>query len=118
MSHVLIMDPNRSVCVLLKQALEAEGHRVSMTHTIQWRHAPDRFPKPDLVMINNADGDRSGWETYQRIKEQDGTAALMVYNLDQWSLSAAKWVIEAAHEALKSLIKPGRAPQLTGPVSA
>jgi DNA-binding response OmpR family regulator len=112
------MDPNRSVGDLLRQALEAEGHSVSMAHPTQSRNTPERFPKADLVLINNADADRSGWDTYQRIKEQDHTTALMVYNLDQWSLSAARWIVEAADEALKSRLKTGSGHRLTGPINA
>lgn len=102
MPHVFLMDPNLAVGLRLKQALEAEGHRVSISQKI---HPLEKLAEADLIMISNNHGRQSGWETYHLLKQENASVGLMVYVLDQWSLSAAKWVIEAVGEAMKSLAR-------------
>ena len=107
MPQVIILDPNLLVSRLLKQALEAEGYNVTIIHAIEWADAPVRLPKADLVMISSICGQRSGWEIYRKLKEAGCKDALLVYVMDQWNLTTAKWVIEAVDEAMKSC-KPNK----------
>jgi len=99
MPHIIILDPNLPVGLLLKQALEAEGYRVSISKEIA---CLNNFDKADLIMISNNNERQSGWEIFHRLKHKNTSAALMVYVLNQWSLAAAKWIIEAVGEVLKS----------------
>jgi CheY-like chemotaxis protein len=98
MPHVIILDPNLSVGLLLRQALEAEGYKVSISRGINILNG---FCEADLIMISNDNDRQSGWEIFHCLKQENTSAALMVYVLDQWSLAAARWVIEAVGEALK-----------------
>jgi CheY-like chemotaxis protein len=102
MPHVFVMDQNLFVGLRLKQALEAEGYRVTISQRV---HALVELDEADLVMISHNQEPESGWETFHLLKQENASAALMIYVLDQWSLAGARWIIEAAGEAMKSRAK-------------
>lgn len=77
--HILAGDDSPAILDLLREILEAEGHRVSVSTDALDLPTIKRVD-PDVVVLDHMvdDGDRSGWRLIQQIRDDPQTAALPI----------------------------------------
>jgi DNA-binding response OmpR family regulator len=101
MAVILIVDENTSVGVLLKRELKAHGHQVFAVDSVENPMFSSILALTDLIMINKACKNDSGWDIFNKLDDGHQSAAAMVYVLESWSQISVRWIIAAAQEALK-----------------
>jgi DNA-binding response OmpR family regulator len=101
MGRILILEEDFCRALLLKNALKTEGYQVVV---MDGRGNVSRIRSQeavDLILVSRFLQNDSGWEVYNRLREEDGTVPVMLYALSGASRIAINWVIKAVNEGLK-----------------
>lgn len=111
MASVLIIDDNRSKSTVLKRSLTGQRHRVRRSQDIWEAIYPRGGAAPDLVLINQAMANSTGWELFYHLKQLAPDLPAMVYVLDNDCVNAAGWICRAVDAACEvtdaSQVPPG-----------
>ncbi len=100
MAIIIILDDSRANSAFLKMRLMRHRHRVSRTALVQDVTDPPSGFLPDLVLINHAFRNDSGWEVFNYLKQIAPQIPAMVYMLEPLSTASAAWIIKAVQEAM------------------
>ena len=100
MIQVLIIEENTALGVLLKREFAAERYQVSVAPAVDMTAIGDQLLAADIVLINHACGNGSGWDIYRQIKMKYQKMTVMLYVLESWSQNSVKWIMKAVREAL------------------
>jgi DNA-binding NtrC family response regulator len=95
MAIILILDDNRATSVFLKIILTRHWHRVSRIADIKRVTSHPSGSTPELVLINHAFRNHSGWEMFNHLKRTAPHIPAMVYGLDQLNAANANWIVKA-----------------------
>jgi DNA-binding response OmpR family regulator len=109
MARVLIVEEDNYRIFVLKKALEADGHEVSVNMA---KHIPTQAHGAggaDLVLINWTLGNGKGWDVFNGLKDKDNKMALMLYALEDRNLGSVQWLRRSVREALACSQKQGQA---------
>jgi len=96
MAKIYILDDNRATSAFLKIILTRHGHRVSRREATQ----DVTKPAPDLILINHAFRNQSGWGVFNHLKRIAPHIPAMVYGLDQLNAANANWIVEAVETVI------------------
>ncbi|WP_372683529.1 hypothetical protein [Desulfosarcina sp.] len=100
MATIFILDDNRASSAFLKIILARHWHRVSrITDIKKVTNHPSDSP-PELVLINHAFRNHSGWEMFNHLKRTAPHIPAMVYGLDQLNTANADWMVKAVEAAI------------------
>lgn len=103
MARILILDNGRASSAFLKMTLTRHRHQVVRTGTLK-DTINHRFDSTsDMVLINHAFGNGSGWEAFNYLKQIAPHVPIMVYVLAQLNMSAAAWIIKAIDMVIHEL---------------
>ena len=100
MADIMILDDSRASSAFLKMTLARHRHRVNRTAVIQDVINHPSGSAPDLVLINQALRNNSGWDIFNHLKRIATHIPVMVYVLDNLSTTNAAWIVEAVQEAI------------------
>ena len=109
MASVLIIDDNRAKSAFLKISLMRERHQVRRSRDIGEAIHPSGGAVPDLVLINRATENVTGWDIFNHLKQLAPDLPAMVYVLEKNSFASVGWIckaVEAACEETDSPIAP------------
>ena len=95
MAKIIILDDNQASSAYLKIILARHWHRVSRTADIQEVTNRPSGSTPNLVMINQAFRNHSGWAMFSHLKRIAPHIPAMVYWLDQLDAENANWIVKA-----------------------
>ncbi len=95
MEKIIILDDNRASSAFLKVILTRHWHRVSRTADIQKVTNHPSGSTPELVLINQAFRNHSGWKMFNHLKRIAPHIPAMVYGLDQLNAENADWIVKA-----------------------
>ena len=70
MSHILVIDDDPTICLLLQRALEPLGHRVTVAHDGQKGLAAHKGAPADLVITDLVMPGMEGIETIRELRRQ------------------------------------------------
>lgn len=97
MASVLIIDDNRSKSAFLKIALMRHGHAVYRSQDIGNAFPPRNGRIPDLVLINHATNNSTGWELFNALKQVAPDLPAMVYVLEYNCFYSTDAICKAVH---------------------
>ena len=100
MAKIIIIDDNRASSAFLKIILTRHWHRVSRTADIQDVTNHPSNSTPDLVLINQASRNYSGWKMFNYLKRIAPQIPAMVYGLDQLNAANADWIVKAVEAVI------------------
>lgn len=100
MASILIIEDRIDLARLLKKEIEGGGHRVAINTGFGEQKGRFDTSAADLVLINYGCMEKSGWEIFNRIKEQDETQPVLLYALDTWRPAQVGFISRAVKEAL------------------
>jgi DNA-binding NtrC family response regulator len=119
MASVLIIDDNRAKAAFLKMSLVRERHQVRRSQDIREAIFPRGGATPDLVLINQAMQDFTGWELFNYLKQLAPDLPAMVYVMESNGIDATEWIcraVEAVDEKTKAPpALPGASLTMSGP---
>ena len=95
MAKIIILDDNQASAAYLKIILTRHWHRVNRTADIQEVTNHPSGSTPNLVMINQAFRNHSGWEMFNHLKRIAPHIPAMVYRLDRLNAENANWIVKA-----------------------
>ena len=99
MAKIFILDDNQATSAFLKIILTRHWHRVSRIEDIQTVTNHPLDSAPELVLINHAFRNHSGWEMFNHLKRTAPHIPAMVYGLDQLNAANADWIVKAVEAA-------------------
>jgi DNA-binding NtrC family response regulator len=95
MAKIFILDDNQATAAFLKIILTRHWHRVSRIADINGVANHPSDATPELVLINHAFENHSGWEMFNHLKQTAPHIPAMVYGLDQLNAANADWIVKA-----------------------
>jgi DNA-binding NtrC family response regulator len=95
MEKIIILDDNQASSAYLKIILTRHWYRVSRAADIQEVTNHPSGSTPNLVMINQAFRNHSGWEMFNHLKRIAPHIPAMVYLLDRYNAENADWIVKA-----------------------
>lgn len=100
MAKIIILDDNQASAAFLKIIMARHWHRVSTTARVQevTNHPSDSTP--ELVLINHAFRNHSGWKMFNDLKRIAPQIPAMVYRLDQLNAANANWIVKAVEAVI------------------
>ena len=101
MARIIILDDSMASSAFLKMTLTGHRHRVSRTAMVQDVINCPSSSTPDLVLINQAFGNNSGWKIFNRLKRISPKIPAMVYVLEPLSAVNAGWIIKAVQTVVR-----------------
>jgi DNA-binding NtrC family response regulator len=111
MATIFILDDNPATSAFLKIVLTRHWHRVSRIADIKRVTSHSSDSTPELVLINHAYRNHSGWKMFNHMKRTVPHIPAMVYGLDQLNAANADWVVKAVEAAIgETTIHPARHP--------
>lgn len=117
MAKIIILDDNQASSAFLKIILARHWHRISRTADIQkTTHLPSGCA-PDLVLINQAFRNHSGWKMFNRLKRIAPHIPAMVFGLNQLNAANADWIVKAV-EAMIGVTRTHTAGHPDSPASS
>ena len=100
MAKIIILDDDHASSAFLKIILTRHWHRVSRTADIQEVTNHPSNSTPELVLINQAFRNYSGWKMFNYLKRIAPHIPAMVYGLDQLNTANADWIVKAVEAAI------------------
>ncbi len=100
MARIIILDDNKATSAFLKMTLTHHRHRVSRTEDIQKVSNHSSGSTPELVLINQAFRNHSGWEMFNHLKRIIPHMPAMVYGLDQLNAVNVDWIVKAVETVI------------------
>ena len=100
MAKIIILDDNHASSAFLKIILTRHWHRVSRTADIQEVTNYPSNSTPELVLINQAFRNHSGWEMFNHLKLTAPHIPAMVYGIDQLNAANADWIFKAVEAVI------------------
>jgi PleD family two-component response regulator len=100
MVNIVILDDNRASSAVLKMALNRHGFSVGRATVSQDVIDPPSGLRPDLILINQAFNNHSGWEIFNRLKRTAPQMPISVYVLDSCSSLDAVWIVKAVEAVI------------------
>jgi DNA-binding NtrC family response regulator len=100
MASVLIIDDNRATSAYLKMFLMRERHHVRRGQDVRKALFPRFGAVPDLVLINQAMNNPTGWELFNHLKRLAPTLPAMVYVMESNGIKSAGWICRAVEAAV------------------
>ena len=95
MTNILIIDDNPAKAAFLKMSLVRSRHKVKQSRDIIEAVFPDHGKVPNLVLINQAMQNFTGWELYFYLKQIMPGLPVMVYVMESNCIEAAGWICKA-----------------------
>ena len=77
MSHILVIDDDSAICVLLKQGLEAQGHQVTVANDGKKALAAQKAATADLVITDLIMPGMEGIETIIEMKRRSPSVKII-----------------------------------------
>lgn len=101
MANILIIDDNKAASAFLKLYLMRQRHQVRRSEDIQ--AAIDSAPgnTPDLVLINQAHDNGSGWQHFDCLEHAAQDLPAMVYVLASQTTRNVDWIAKAVDAAIQ-----------------
>lgn len=109
MASVLIIDDNRPKSAFLKISLMGKRHQVRRSQDIREAIDPIDGRDFDVVLINQATDDCTGWELFNHLKQLAPEVPTMVYVLETNCFYSADWIcraVEAVCEESEACLPP------------
>jgi response regulator RpfG family c-di-GMP phosphodiesterase len=100
MANILIIDDNRASSALLKMSLNRHRYRVRRTSVFKDVINLPVGLFPDLILINQAINNHSGWAIFNRLKSIAPQMQVLVYVLDNHSAPNAAWIVKAVEAVI------------------
>jgi PleD family two-component response regulator len=114
MVNIVILDDNRASSAVLKMALNRHGFSVRRATVSQDVIDPPSGSRPDLILINQAINNHSGWEIFNRLKRTAPRMPISVYVLDSCSSLNAVWIVKAVEAVIgETMDNAARHPEST-----
>lgn len=101
MANLLIIDDNKAVSAFLKLYLMRQRHRVKRSADIKAAIDSTRSNTPDLVLINQAHDNGSGWKHFDCLEHAAPDLPAMVYVLASQTTLNADWIAKAVYAAIQ-----------------
>lgn len=108
MARILIIEDNHYNIFMIMRALEGDGHKVFVGPPRLSKYSIATAKGVDLTIINRFLDGNNGWEIFNRIKETDGKADVMLYVLENCDPVSLKWLRTSIREALRCKEKKGK----------
>ncbi|WP_155302196.1 response regulator [Desulfosarcina widdelii] len=104
MANVLIIDDNKTTAAILKITLSRQLHHVRRSEDIRDAIYPADSSQPDLVLINQAAKNFSGWKTFNYLKQIRPSLPAIVYVLEHPTTSGAQWICKVVDAVLSEIM--------------
>ncbi|BBO74578.1 hypothetical protein DSCW_19950 [Desulfosarcina widdelii] len=104
MANVLIIDDNTTTAAILRITLSRQLHIVGRSEDIRDAINPVDVSGPDLVLINQAFKNSSGWEIFNYLKQIKPNLPAIVYVLEHPTTSGAQWVCKVVEAVLSEIM--------------
>lgn len=114
MANILIIDDNKAASAYLKLTLLRQDHKISRSMDIQDAVNPVDGVFPDLVLINHAYNDYSGWKTFDYLKQIVPNLAAVVYMLEELIISNTEWIGKSVQQVISEIKYDSSNPQYFG----
>lgn len=105
MACILIIDDNHSASAFLKLSLQGRRHRVIRGVDIWEAVDPGGGCVPDLVLINRAFKNNSGWQAFNFLKQAAPHLPAMVYVLERLTSVSTGWIARAVEAVLPEVTR-------------
>jgi len=101
MANILIIDDNKAVSAFMKLYLMRQRHRVKRSTDIKAAIDSAHSNTPDLVLINQAHDNGSGWQYFDRLEHAAPDLPAIVYVLSSLTTLTADWIAKAVDAAIQ-----------------
>ncbi|GAB6910053.1 hypothetical protein JCM12296A_59030 [Desulfosarcina cetonica] len=101
MAKILIIDDNKAASAFLTLVLLRHQHQVVRSREVAETTARSRDFTPDLILINHAFKNNSGWQVFNDLKQMACNLPVMVYVLKDLTIGNADWIDRAVDAAIK-----------------
>jgi DNA-binding NtrC family response regulator len=100
MKTILILDDNKACSATLKMSLMNKGYEVHRTTKVQLLVNPAWNDKFDLILINFAFANASGWVVFNHFSQVSPHLPAMVYVMDHPDTSTTVWIVRAVEAVI------------------
>jgi CheY-like chemotaxis protein len=104
MSNILIIDDNHAASAFLKLSLQGRRHRVNRSVNF-WDAIDPAGIAADLVLINRAFKNNTGWQAFNFLKQAAPHLPAMVYVLEHRTAANAGWIIRAVETVIPEFMR-------------
>jgi DNA-binding NtrC family response regulator len=110
----MIIDENETASAFLKLSLMRRRHKVIRCLDIDNAMNPTSAFVPDLVLINQAMNNYSGWHEFSSLKKIVPDLPALVYALEQLTVANVDWIIRAVETVINEIEGDKEKPQIHG----
>lgn len=103
MANIMIIDDNEAASAFLKLSLMRRRHKVIRCVDIDNAMNPTSGFVPDLVLINQAMNNYSGWHEFSSLKKVVPDLPALVYALEQLTVANVDWTIRAVETVINEI---------------
>ena len=110
MAKILIIDDNRAASAFLKLHLMYHHHQVIRRTDIKDAIDPATGVMSDIVLINHALDNDSGWHVFNILKQAAPDLPASVYVLSDLTAVNADWIVRSVDAVLAEIVAEAKTP--------